>query len=150
MENRLIDPMLEIKSKKGAETKKIISPIEELNNLKFPDLKNLEIIKDIVNLKTKSKNIIYPILTTNYDREYFISNNDKIRATVDFNLNSVHLKNSSQIDIIKNFPSTCILEIKYPTNLDKYVRQNLKNITLRLSKNSKFINSAFDKPVFFS
>ena len=47
--------MLEIKSKKGSETKKENFNIKELNNLKFPDLKNLEIIKDIVNLKTNSK-----------------------------------------------------------------------------------------------
>ena len=111
---------------------------------------NLEIIKDIVNLKTNSKKTIHPILTTNYDREYFISDNNKIRATIDYNLKSVYLKNLSQLDIIKNFPSACILEFKYSTKLDKYVRENLKNITLRLSKNSKFINSAFQTPIFFS
>jgi len=44
----------------------------------------------------------------------------------------------------------CVLEVKYPTNLDKYVRSNLKEITLRLSKNSKFINSAFESPSYFS
>ena len=35
-----------------------------------------------------------------------------------------------------------ILEIKYDTNLDIYVRNNLKHISSRLSKNSKFVNSA--------
>ena len=44
-------------------------------NLKFNDYKNLELIKDIVNSKNKTKNVIYPILTTNYDRQYFVSNN---------------------------------------------------------------------------
>ena len=147
---KLVNPVLEIKSKKGSETKKESFNINELNNLKFPDLKNLEIIKDIVNLKTNSKKTIHPILTTNYDREYFISDNNKIRATIDYNLKSVYLKNLSQLDIIKNFSSACILEFKYSTKLDKYVRENLKNITLRLSKNSKFINSAFQTPIFFS
>jgi hypothetical protein len=54
------------------------------------------------------------------------------------------------MQIVKNFSFICVLEIKYPTNLDKYVRQNLKKITLRLSKNSKFIDSAFDLPSHFS
>ena len=149
-QNRLIDPVLEIKSKKGSETKKENYAINELNDLTIFDSKNLEIISDFINFKNKTKNIIYPTLTTNYDRQYFISNNNKIRATVDYNLKSTYLKNQSQKNINKNFLSTCILELKYSTILDKYVRQNLDKITLRLSKNSKFINSAFESPSFYS
>ena len=112
--------------------------------------KNLEKIKNLVNSKIKLKKIIHPILSTHYDRQYFISNNSKIRATVDYNLQSVYLKNMSQINIVKNFSKVCILELKYPKKLDRYVRGKLKNITLRLSKNSKFVNSAFQIPRFFS
>ena len=149
-QNQLVNPVLEIKNKKGLETRKETYKISELDGLKFPDFKNLDLIKNTVNLQKKSKNTILPILTTNYDRQYFISNNGKIRATIDYNLKSIHLKNPSQMEIVKNFSSTCILEIKYPTNLDKYVRLNLKEITLRLSKNSKYINSAFDLPSYYS
>ena len=149
-ENKLIKPLLEVKSKKGSETKKENYNINELNDLKFPNFKNLEIIKSAINNKIKTKKIIYPVLTTHYDRQYFISSNGKIRATVDYNLKSIFLKNQSQLDIKKNFPFVSILEFKYATKLDKYVRQNLKEITLRLSKNSKFINSAFEIPKFCS
>ncbi len=140
-------PVLEIKSKKGFETKKESSTIKELDNVKLSDL---DIIKEKLNKKIKSKKIINPILTTHYEREYFISLNGKIRATVDYNLKSIFLNNSIQIDIVKNFNNTCILEFKYSTSLDKYVRENLKDITLRLSKNSKFVNSAMERPKFFS
>ena len=150
MQSKLVKPVLEIKSKRGLETKKEAFNISELNDLEYIDFKNLKLIKDVVNSKNKTKNIISPILTTNYDRQYFISNNGSVRATVDYNLKSTYLKNFSQLSIIKNFSSSCILEIKYPTNLDKYVRRNLKDITLRLSKNSKFINSAFETPSYFS
>lgn len=149
-QNQLMNPILEIKSKKGMVTKKEIYKIKELEGLNFPDLNNLELIKNVINSKNISKNTIWPILTTNYDRQYFISNNGKVRATVDHNLHSINLKNLSQIEIVKNFSFTCVLEVKYPTNLDKYVRSNLKEITLRLSKNSKFINSAFQSPSYFS
>ena len=149
-QKKLVKPVLEIKSKKGSETTKESFKINELNDLSFPNLKNLEIIKNVINSKIHSKKTIHPILTTNYDREYFISNNGKIRATIDYNLKSIYLKNLSQIDIVKNFSLACILELKYSTKLDKYVRKNLKNITLRLSKNSKFVNSAFQTPVFYS
>ena len=143
----ITNPVLEIKSKKGFETKKESSSIKELDNVKLSDL---DIIKEKLNKKLKSKKIINPILTTHYEREYFISLNGKIRATVDYNLKSIFLNNSIQIDIVKNFKNTCILEFKYSTSLDKYVRENLKDITLRLSKNSKFVNSALERPKFFS
>ena len=150
VEKELIKPQLEIKGKKGSETRKRNYSINELNNLKFSDLKNIEKIKNLVNVKIKLKKIIYPVLSTHYDRQYFISNNNKIRATVDYNIQSVYLKNISQMNIVKNFSKVCILELKYPTKLDRYVREKLKNITLRLSKNSKFVNSAFQTPRFFS
>ena len=150
IEKKLIKPQLEIKGKKGSETRKRNYSINELNNLKFSDLKNIEKIKNLVNGKIKLKKIIYPVLSTHYDRQYFISNNSKIRATVDYNMQSVYLKNISQIKIVKNFSKVCILELKYPTKLDRYVRGKLKNITLRLSKNSKFVSSAFQTPSFFS
>ena len=149
-ENKLIKPLLEVKSKKGSETKKESNKIKELSDLKFLDLKNLETIKNVINIKIKPKKIIYPVLSTHYDRQYFISSNGKIRATVDYNLKSIFLKNQSQLDIKKNFSFATILEFKYATKLDKYVRQNLKEITLRLSKNSKFVNSAFETPKFYS
>jgi SPX domain protein involved in polyphosphate accumulation len=149
-QNKLLNPILEIKSKRSFENNKVSYNISELNDLKFNDFKNLKYISDIINSKKITKNIIFPILTTNYDRQYFISNNEKVRATVDYNLKSIYLKNLSQIDIIKNYSSSCILEVKYPTNLDRYVRENLNEITLRLSRNSKYINSAFETPSYYS
>jgi SPX domain protein involved in polyphosphate accumulation len=145
--NKMINPMIEIKSKKGFETKKENIKIKELDNI---ELNNLDKIKNQLNKKLKSKKNITPILSTHYEREYLISLNGKIRATVDYNLKSIFLNNLSQIDITKNFKNICILELKYSTNLDKYVRKNLKDISLRLSKNSKFVNSALEKPKFFS
>ena len=145
--NKMINPMIEIKSKKGFETKKENIKIKELDNI---ELNNLDKIKNQLNKKLKSKKNITPILSTHYEREYLISLNGKIRATVDYNLKSIFLNNLSQIDNTKNFKNICILELKYSTNLDKYVRKNLKDISLRLSKNSKFVNSALEKPKFFS
>ena len=148
--NIINKPIIEIKSKKGFETKKESISIKELDNLNLLNLDNLKTIQEILNFKLKQKKVIHPVLTTHYEREYFISLNGKIRATVDYNLKSIFLNNLSQIDIVKNFKNICILEFKYPTSLDKYVRKNLRDVSLRLSKNSKFVNSAFEKPKFFS
>ena len=146
-EKIMTDPVIEIKSKNGFETKKEIIEIKELNNIQpF----NLNVINEKLNAKLNLKKLVLPILTTNYDRQYFVSCDGKIRATVDYNLKSNFLKNLSQINIIKNFKKISILELKYPTSLDKYVRHNLKDISLRLTKNSKFVNSAMEKPKFIS
>ena len=143
----MLNPVIEIKSKKGFETKKETIKIKELDNIK---LYELDKIKEQLNKKLKSKKIITPVLSTHYNREYFISLNRKIRATVDYNLKSIFLNNLSQIDIVKNFNNNCILELKYPITFDKFVRKNLRDMILRLSKNSKFVNSALERPKFFS
>jgi len=54
-ENKLINPILEIKRKKGFVTNKESYQINELNELKFNDYKNLDLIKNTVNLKSKIK-----------------------------------------------------------------------------------------------
>ena len=104
--------------------------------------KNLDFAKEFLNNKYRFNKIIYPVLTTHYDREYFISNNGLIRATLDYNLQSVFVKENNDLNINKNFYSSTIIEMKYDVNLDKYVRKSLKNISSRLSRNSKFVNSA--------
>ncbi len=145
--DNITNPVVEIKSKKGFETKKTGVQIKELENTKINELVK---IKEQLNRKLRLKKIINPVLSTHYKREYFISSNSKIRATIDYDLKSIFLNNFSQIDIVKNFKNVCILELKYSTSLDKYVREKLKDITLRLSKNSKFVNSVLERPKFYS
>lgn len=146
---KLISPILEIKSKKGYETKKESFRINKLNNFEYLNPRNLEIIASEINKITNSKKTIFPILTTNYEREYFISNHNEIRATVDYNLESIFLKNHSEIHQKKRYFPECILELKYSTKIDKLVRSKLDEITLRLSKNSKYINSFFKKANYY-
>ena len=73
-----------------------------------------------------------------------------VRATIDNNISSISLKDESRSNLNKNFFNTTILEMKYPVKLDYYVRDKLKNMTLRLTKNSKFINSVFNNPIHVS
>jgi len=146
--SRIIDPKFEFKKKIGFIAKKKQIKVEEFNSLDFPKILNLKKMQNIINEKYFSKKKIYPIISTHYEREYLISADNSIRATVDFNLESIHLKNFSQINLNKNFSNITILEIKYPTNLDCLLRKKLNNITLRLSKNSKYVTSIFKKPIY--
>ena len=123
--------------------------INKFNNFEYLNPGNLEIIASEVSKLTKSKKTIFPILTTNYEREYFISYHNEIRATVDFNLESIFLKNLSEIYQKKKYLPETILELKYSTKIDKLVRSKLDEISLRLSKNSKYINSFFKKANYY-
>ena len=144
------DPKFEFKNKLGFISKKKQVKIEEINELNFPKISNLKKIQYIVNEKKFNKKIIYPLISTHYEREYLISVDSSIRATVDFNLECIHLKNFSQIKINKNFSNITLLEIKYPINLDNLLRKKLNDITLRLSKNSKYVYSIFNKPIYLN
>ena len=42
-----------------------------------------------------------------------------------------------------------VLEIKYNSKYDDYVKKNIKNISARMSKSSKYVYSAFEKPKSF-
>ena len=146
--SRIIDPKFEFKNKIRFITKKKQIKGEEFNSLDFPKVLNLKKIQNIINEKYFYKKKIYPTISTHYEREYLISADNSIRATVDFNLESIYLKNFSQIKLNKNFSNITILEIKYPINLDSLLRKKLNNITLRLSKNSKYVYSVFARPIY--
>ena len=75
-------------------------------------------------------------------RQYFISQNKKIRATVDTRIEYRNLNlNFENIGKIKD--NNLILEFKYNSNDDDYCRKNLQNNFLRITKNSKYANSFF-------
>ena len=144
--NKLHNPVFEIKTRKNFEVYKRLFNLKKLNNLFIFKYENLDFIKEFLNNQYRFNKTIYPILTTHYDREYFISNNGLVRATLDYNLQSVFVKENNDLNINRNYYSNTILEIKYDVNLDKYVRDNLKSISTRLSRNSKFVSSALTTP----
>ena len=140
-QNNITKPVFEKKKKNGFVVNKENFPLKKLNNLNLQNFDDLKKIEIFINNKFNFRNKVLPILSTHYLRSYFVSSNNLIRATVDRNLKSFSLYQKKNFNIIKEFRDI-ILEIKYDTNLDDYVRENLKNISFRLSKNSKFANSA--------
>ena len=131
---------LEIKSKKGMVTQKRKIDLKE-TNIKL----NSSLLKKIqTNILKKYPNFLgqHPFTKVRYNRTYFISQDNNVRATIDKNI-SYQKINNYKIETQSFNDNDLILEFKYNTEFDNYVRNNLKNISLRLSKNSKFINSFF-------
>ena len=131
---------LEIKSKKGMVTQKRKIDLKE-TNIKL----NQSLLKKVqTNILKKYPNFLgqHPFTKVRYNRTYFISQDNNVRATIDKNI-SYQKINNYKIETQSFNDNDLILEFKYNTEFDNYVRNNLKNISLRLSKNSKFINSFF-------
>ena len=136
--NLIQNPRLEVKLKMGyLNTKKIF----ELKNFKIKFSENN--LNNINSMLLKKYNFLnnYKIVTsTHYIRKYFISIINNIRATIDTDIFYKKLRQLNNFNL-NNKDSRPILELKYKTADDDYVRTNLKNLTLRFSKNSKYINS---------
>ena len=136
--NNLNEIFFEEKNKKNFYVWKRIEKIKLLN----------EKIDEIYKLKkffyantfrfTKNNNYKF-ILKTNYERSYWISNNKKIRATIDINLNTNCFKNNLNSIYL---PDT-ILEFKFPHKYEQYFRSffNNRSYNLRSQKYSKYVRS---------
>ena len=97
---------------------------------------NSEINNNLIDLNYKI------VLKTNYKRSYWLSNDKKIRATIDTNL-----KTSPGYDLDTNiYLSDSILEFKYLPKYENYFRNFFKEIEsgLRAVKYSKYVRSFFE------
>ena len=127
---------------------------EEKNKQNFVVKKNVDLLKSlqskdnfIQNLKNyfflenkKYKDFNYKfVLKTNYLRSYWISENKKIRATIDTNISTSPINDLNK----KLNLSETILEFKFSQNNEFFFRNffNIKNLNLRSKKYSKYLQS---------
>ena len=132
----LIFPILENKIKKNFQGYKILYKLKKFNKKKLSN-DTLSSLTEDLNKLLPLKNL-QPVSMTSYRRVYLISADKRIRATLDFDL-----KYKKMINYVEKFfinTNDLILEFKYSSNLDNYLRNLTPGIT-RLSKNSKYINS---------
>ena len=134
----LNNPNLEIKYKKNFESYKKIYLLEKFKNLDFTDIDNIQLLSKYINNNILLNQNLKPINLIQYKRLYLISSNNLIRATLDYDIKSKKIINFLN-PFFSNFRDV-ILELKYETNLDNYVRTNLNQMNTRYSKSSKYIN----------
>ena len=128
--------------------------LEEKNKQNFVVKKNIDLLKNfklkgnfVQNLKNyfflenkKYKDFNYRfVLKTNYLRSYWISENKKIRATIDTNISTSPINDLYR----KLHLSETILEFKFSQNNESFFRNffNIKNLNLRSKKYSKYLQS---------
>tara|TARA_B100000795_G_C22789218_1_gene436087 strand:- start:243 stop:890 length:648 start_codon:yes stop_codon:yes gene_type:complete len=109
-------------------------------NIDLNKKKLIECLKAFLLKSDYTKNHNYKfILKTNYKRNYWLSNNGKIRATID-----TEIKASPANNLLKtiSLPET-ILEFKFSPNLESYFREffSMQRLNIRSKKYSKYIQS---------
>ena len=128
---------LEEKNKQNFFVKKNINKISNLvsQNINIDDLKNFFFKK---NKDFNTFNYRF-VLKTNYYRSYWVSNDKKIRATIDTNLKVSPIDNlSRKLDL-----NETILEFKFSPSEEKNFRNFIfkNNFNLRTNKYSKYLQS---------
>ena len=146
--DNLINPNFEIKKKKNFETQKKTISLKNFNNINYNNEKNLNNLTEFINRKIVMKKNILPTLMICYNRNYLISSNKLVRATIDYDIKSKKLLNFKN-DFLCNFENV-VLELKYDSDLDWMVRSMLDNIKVRYSKSSKYVNCALNYVENFS
>ncbi len=139
-------PTIEIKKKFGNVgdkiSHKIIDFSVDLESIPVDKI-NPYLIKHLE--KTKQHGLIskleslHPTLYNSYERRYFLSNCEKFRITLDFNMNFYNPNTFRKNNVIKNQIDEIILELKYNTEHDSESRVLTQEIDSRLSKNSKYV-----------
>ena len=128
---------LEEKNKQNFVVKKNINLLKNLQS-KGNFIQNLRNYFFLENKKYKDFNYKF-ILKTNYLRSYWISENKKIRATIDTNINTSPINDLYR----KLHLSETILEFKFSQNDESFFRNffYIKDLNLRSKKYSKYLQS---------
>ena len=84
-----------------------------------------------------------PIILTRYHREYFVSNDNSIRITLDTDHTAYDQRQASMPNLLKasNTPSPLIVEVKFGYGLEQSGQEVVKDIPLRISRHSKYMVS---------
>lgn len=131
---------------------------KRLNALGFKDVYKISLPVNILSHNELKKNIrknipkeripfldyySQPIILNCYDRNYFISQCKKIRVTIDTNHKVYDQRFSDRINttIKANIAQYIVVELKFHPELTEYVSAKIYDIPMRISRNSKYINS---------
>ncbi|MFT5890350.1 MAG: SPX domain protein involved in polyphosphate accumulation [Dokdonia sp.] len=139
------NPILEIKKKYGTVGDKLSFALSGYTyNLQGQSLAKVQekIHQDILEnhtpeLALKMSNLT-PSLYNSYERRYFLSDCEKYRITIDYNM-AFYNPHFSDYQMTKAQLSDVVLELKYMVSDDKESRKLTQALTARLSKNSKYV-----------
>lgn len=139
------DPIVEIKKKQGAVGDKLSFKLKGLQHqldthpLGQTEQVILEAIEQSNNPELAlNMRLLSPSLFNSYERRYFLSDCEKFRITIDYNMTFYNPQFETYEDSKTQLPDV-VLELKYKVEDDREARRLTQELTARLSKNSKYV-----------
>lgn len=139
------NPTLEIKKKMGAVGDKISFKLSDFNhNLNANAITDTaasilnELHKNGLTELGLKLSQLSPSLYNSYERRYFLSDCEKFRITIDYNM-TFYNPNFKNYETSSSKLTDTVLELKYNRKDDKEARNLSQELSVRLSKNSKYV-----------
>ena len=82
-----------------------------------------------------------PVMINRYSREYYVSRDDKVRATIDTrqSVYDQRYKGRPNITHASNLPKTLVLELKFDRHDRDLAARIVQGLPVRISRNSKYM-----------
>ena len=136
-------PKLEIKEKYGLLNSKKTFLLKKYNFNDFMQNPKNFVIQDAKNVENSvffMENLIdnFPTIMNSYQRYYYISKNNKVRATIDYDLKYLNVNKFSPYQN-NFFNDLIVLEIKFDENDYNIANTFITTLPLRIKKFSKYV-----------
>lgn len=128
IENPILEEKVKVNLLGYKNTQKLKSTILTPNTIK--STLNLDMLKDLS---------VEPVVIIRYLRTYLVSYDQRVRITIDRNLQYRGV-NNYMIDPFPIYDEALVLEIKYDQDIEEEIQDILQSIKYRLTKNSKFVS----------
>ena len=130
---KIINPILEKKIKENQLGYKKLFPLKSIAN-------SPKQLREIFNIPFLNDESISPTVLIKYQRTYLESFDQRVRVTVDRNLQYYGMNNYS-LDPFPRNDNAIILEVKYNEEIENQISDILQSIPYRLTKNSKYCSA---------
>lgn len=129
----LQNPVLEVKVKDN------LLGYKESHPLQNTTLQDLDALKAKVNQQLKTHQALQPVLLNAYQRSYWVTPNQKIRLTIDWELAFHQLFKYPKFNTFQLDDPAIIVELKYPEDMEDEASRIMQHLPFRLTKQSKYV-----------
>ena len=128
----LQNPVLEVKVKDN------LLGYKENFALKNTSLQELDQLKKIVNKQLQLYRTLSPVLLNAYQRSYWLTPNQKIRLTIDWDMKFHQLYKHPYFNRFHLKDPAVVVELKYDEDQEMAASRIMQDLPFRLTKNSKY------------
>jgi len=150
-DNRKVsNPVLELKIKENMLGDKKRQQLDVSLDLTRPYVEIMETVRDHVSEKWRTRLLTFtqPALINRYRREYYVSPDEAIRATLDFDLVSYDQRMGSRPNLSRQLPrpASVMIEVKSAPEYHERLQRVMGYFPIQRSRSSKYVSGVMGGP----